>query len=79
MAKATLRIVVERDGLDGPFCVTDNKTLVYGDGPTVPAAIQDYATCLLEYADILAEAASKGLDRERCQALHELLNLPVSA
>jgi hypothetical protein len=51
-----LNIIVE-PAEDGSFIVSDDVLLVYGHGPNMKSALQDYQTSLIEYYEIIERSA----------------------
>lgn len=45
---------------DGNWIVTDNRTIVYGDGETETRALKDYIVSLHEYTGLLLMATARG-------------------
>jgi hypothetical protein len=53
---ATLFLSVTEDE-NGVYVVSDDRLPVYGDGNTVQLALKDYVTSLIEYYEIVEQAA----------------------
>jgi len=63
-----LQLTVAQD-MDGWFIVSDDIFFVYGDGPTLPQAWEDYRTSLAEYCEMVRDDAGVS-DLARAQYDH---------
>jgi hypothetical protein len=60
---------------DGHWVVSSDEILVYGDAPTLEAAIDDYSIALKEYYDLLRAGADQyPADRLQFQRLQQHLH-----
>lgn len=64
-----LVVLVEQDD-DGSYVVSDDLFLMYGNGETREAALDDYVTSLIEYYDILDTDAASGDPMSAAQFRH---------
>ena len=73
-----LWITVEREE-DGYYVLSDDLFLVYGEGETFRAALQDYIVSLIDYYQLVAKGAKRGpLDQALFGRLRRYLR-PIAA
>jgi hypothetical protein len=61
-----LLLTEERDD-DGSYLISDDLFEVYGDGSTVPDAIEDYITSLIDYYEILSVSSQENDELVKAQ------------
>lgn len=67
-----LMLDVELDD-DGTWIATDARLVVYGEGPTMETAVDDFALALTEYYEIYERRADDEMDRAALRALQRYL------